>query len=256
MMKNAAEQNIHEAASTGNVKRVKEFLKAGVNVDTPDPDGWTALHFAANNGDIALVNALLKAGARVNAKTRVEEGGDTPLHLAALSGHTEVASALLKAGAKVDARDNRGNTPLHAASVWRYRGVIEVLIAAGARIEAHNNDFITPLTIATQAVANQTIQSMNAINADFGVLELLGAKDAARSREAQVLQVLLDRISEVLDQVARRVAALAVPPVVATVGAAAAAGQKRRYSSAPASPIESAGVESVAVITKSTKRRR
>src|SRR5258707_320120 len=58
---------------------VRELLKQRVDVNTPQPDGATALHWAAHWDDLESAAVLIRAGANVNA---VNVYGITPLSLA------------------------------------------------------------------------------------------------------------------------------------------------------------------------------
>ena len=48
--------NIHEAAAEGNIRRVKQHLVEGVNVNAKFKDGWTPLHMAAEGGHREIVD--------------------------------------------------------------------------------------------------------------------------------------------------------------------------------------------------------
>jgi ankyrin repeat protein len=96
---------IHEAAFTGNLKRVKELLNQGANVNERVVTGRTPLHYAAREGNLNVVQELLRRGARVNPRTHY---GQTPLGLAASAGHTRVMHALIKAGANPMYRNSQG----------------------------------------------------------------------------------------------------------------------------------------------------
>ena len=74
-----AANDIFPAAMTGNVKRVRELLDAGVS-----PDHFAPLLFGVRR----------------------------PLHYAAESGHTSVVALLLERGASVDSKDEINATPL------------------------------------------------------------------------------------------------------------------------------------------------
>ena len=53
---------IYEAALEGNANRVKYLIRNGIDVNSTDSDGRTALMFASFNGHTVIVKALLKAG--------------------------------------------------------------------------------------------------------------------------------------------------------------------------------------------------
>ena len=164
-----ADPPLISAVQTGDLEAVRTILAERVEVDTPAPDGMTALHWAVQNDDLAIVEALLAAGADVRAATRygVEpinlaaingsggilrrlldagadpnvpiSGGTTPLMQAARNGTPDAVRALLSAGAGVDAREEaREQTALMWAAAEGNAAAIEALVEAGADINAHS----------------------------------------------------------------------------------------------------------------------
>jgi len=71
------------------------------------------LHQAATKGDLKKVKKLLEQGADVNAR---DSDGRTPLHEAAYKDHLDVAKLLIEKGADVNARDGVGRQCRRAAS--------------------------------------------------------------------------------------------------------------------------------------------
>ena len=105
---------LHEAASNGDAKLLKELLEAGESVEARDALGRTPLHAAAWHGAMEAIEALLEAGAPLQAWDALHW---SPLHHAAWHGKAEAVRALVQAGASVDARGIDGRTPLHAAAL-------------------------------------------------------------------------------------------------------------------------------------------
>src|SRR5262247_3587359 len=68
-----------QAVRSKDTTTVRGLLKEGVNVNSPQGDGATALHWAVHNDDIATTDILLRAGANPNAANDL---GVTPLYLA------------------------------------------------------------------------------------------------------------------------------------------------------------------------------
>ena len=75
------------------------FLKAGIDPDSVDDRGVTALMRAAGHGDVVIMNALLGLRASVNQRNR---RGETALEWAALADHVEVVRTLLLRGADAE----------------------------------------------------------------------------------------------------------------------------------------------------------
>ncbi|KAL8487261.1 hypothetical protein ACS0TY_023339 [Phlomoides rotata] len=105
-------------------------------------DSTMQLLFMACRGDVAGVKDLLDEGIDVNS---IDLDGRTALHIAACEGHVEVAKLLLSRKANIDARDRWGST---AAADAKYYGNIDVyntLKARGAKIPKSRK---TPMTVA------------------------------------------------------------------------------------------------------------
>ena len=91
--------DIVEAARTGNIEAVKQYLAAGTDVNVVNNWGETPLYHAAANGHKEVVKLLIAKGADVNAK---DERGKTPLDWAISGKHPETADLLRKHGGKTN----------------------------------------------------------------------------------------------------------------------------------------------------------
>jgi ankyrin repeat protein len=138
----ALDISIHEAATDGNIKAVKQHIAAGADVNAKDDVGETPLHWAAWIGHKEIVELLITAGADVNAK-----GDDgTPLHHAALRGKKEIVEPLIANGADVNVKGGFADgTPLHYVVPGGHMKLVELLIADGADVNAKDEDGDTPL---------------------------------------------------------------------------------------------------------------
>lgn len=81
--------------------------RSGLNIESTNPEGWTALHCAAACGLTGAVGVLLKIGARIEATSAK---GRTALIHAAWSGQPATVKQLLAAGANLHHQDIHGNT--------------------------------------------------------------------------------------------------------------------------------------------------
>ncbi|KAF5895618.1 ankyrin repeat domain-containing protein 11 isoform X1, partial [Clarias magur] len=107
------ETRLHRAAIRGEVRRIKELINEGADVNVKDFAGWTALHEACNRGYYEVAKQLLAAGAEVNTKGLDD---DTPLHDASNNGHFKVVKLLLRYGGDPCQSNRRGETPLKVAN--------------------------------------------------------------------------------------------------------------------------------------------
>jgi len=134
------ELRLHTAVDKGDKVVIKNYLAAGVAVDSKNQFGITPLHAATCQGEIEIVRILLKHGARPD---EVSYGKQTALHFAALNGNPLIAQLLIDNGASVNSLDFENWTPLDCALI-RGKGitfsnfddrkaVAELLIKKGGR---------------------------------------------------------------------------------------------------------------------------
>ncbi|XVE80830.1 hypothetical protein DITRI_Ditri15bG0011800 [Diplodiscus trichospermus] len=105
-------------------------------------DSTMQLLFMACRGDVKGVEDLLNEGIDVNS---IDLDGRTALHIAACEGHAEVVRLLLSRKANIDARDRWGST---AAADAKYYGNIEIYNVLKARGAKAPKTRKTPMTVA------------------------------------------------------------------------------------------------------------
>ena len=130
----AAPDALHLAAQAGDIDGLKAALTAGVEVNAPDAQGWTALMHAVNKGYPLLIEPLLSAGA--NPDVRAPDGA-TALFIAALHGYSEIIAQLLRAGADISIPGPKDRTPLDVARNLKHSRILalpEVAALEEARV--------------------------------------------------------------------------------------------------------------------------
>ena len=194
-----------EAAERQDSKAVRALLEQQVDVDTPQPDGATALHWAAHWNDPDTVDRLVRAGAHVSAvndlgvaplslacanrdsalivERLVRAGadpnaalpsGETVLMTAARTGNLGAVNVLLAHGADVNANGHwQGQTALMWAVAEGHAGIMEVLIAHGADVHARSDRGGTPLLLAARAGNVDAARLLRAAGADVNAAEPL-----------------------------------------------------------------------------------
>ena len=195
-----------EAVERQDKKAVRALLEQQVDVNTPQPDGATALHWAAHWNDLGTVDQLIRAGAHVNAVNElgvaplsltcanfnsammverlVRAGadpnaalpsGETVLMTAARIGNVDTVNALLAHGADVNANKHwQGHTALMWAVAEGHADVMKVLIEHGADVHARSSyRGSTPLLLAARAGNVDSARLLLAAGADVNETELL-----------------------------------------------------------------------------------
>jgi ankyrin repeat protein len=219
------EARLADAVMSGDKEVLRSLPAERANINTPQPDGTTALHWAVRHDDLATADALIKAGADVKAANRygvtpialaatngnpamirrlldagadpnsANPGGETALMTAARTGKVDAVTLLLDRGANVNAKDTvHAQTALMWGVVENHADMVKLLLARGADINAH--------TIVTQpkgeyvparaggASGSGIIRQRALPTADGGMTPLLFA---IRDGNTEMTRLLLDR---------------------------------------------------------------
>ena len=200
-----ADTRLADAARNGDLAGVEDLLRAGVAVDTAEPDGTTALHWAAYRDDAEMTARLIAAGAdvdRANAhgatslslacvnanptlvQHLLEAGadpglmasGEPPLLTCARTGSVETVELLLGRGADPNIPEAwKGQTAVMWAAAEDHVSVVETLIAHGADVDAAATSGETALLFAVQLGHDATVRALLAAGADVTVPSPAGA---------------------------------------------------------------------------------
>ncbi len=122
--------NFLDAATNGKSDVVGLFLQAGMDSETADDQGKTALILAAAAGHTATVKTLLANGADPK---NTDKQGKSALIWAAEWDHIPAVQALLTNGADVNHAANDGSTALAAAKNKGDAELVALLEKAGAK---------------------------------------------------------------------------------------------------------------------------
>jgi ankyrin repeat protein len=149
-----ADAFLEQAKSDDAVARqiVHLFLKAGMNPNTKNREGQTALQSAAAEGRVPIVKVLLDYGADVNpalpwaasrgqaealglmmGKRPSQDAVKKALLAAAGSGQTRIVETLLDRGVDVNA-NHEGDTPLMSAAEDKHPETVRLLLSRGAEV--------------------------------------------------------------------------------------------------------------------------
>lgn len=151
-----SDQQLRDAALAGDGPAVAAAVDSGVDVNSPDENGRTALMLAAYDGHTEIVKLLLKHKAQVNRRDSMDR---TALIYCASGKNPDSVKTLLAAGAKVDLMDNQESwTALMFAAAEGNREVVKILLRHGADPTKGDVDGETSLQFATSKGHTQTAE--------------------------------------------------------------------------------------------------
>jgi len=127
-----------------NKDGVVHFIGLGMNVNSVNNNGQTALHITCTNWPEINLPFIIQA-ANVNT---IDQDNNTPLHLLSM-GHSEISVVLIENNANINAIDEENRTPLHLACEYEPE-IAKVLIKNNADLTLIDNKQRTPLLVACQ----------------------------------------------------------------------------------------------------------
>lgn len=113
-----------------NQKDFDRFIKAGIDINSSDPNGTPMLNVAARNNCTKMINKLLDLGADINAISK--DRGYTALMDAILRGNEKNVSIFIDHGADVNTINKDGQTNLILAVGENKPHICSLLVKKGA----------------------------------------------------------------------------------------------------------------------------
>lgn len=194
-------QRLLAAAAANDAAGLRELLRQGVNIETRDGDGRSALLLATRANAIDAARVLIEAGADVNAKDDISDspylyaGAEGPLEIlrmtlahgadlasvnryggtalipAAHHGHIDIVRELLGTDIDIDHVNNLGWTALLEAVILGdggpiYIEILRLLLDAGADPEIADADGVTPLEHARRRDYGAIVELLSAAQKD------------------------------------------------------------------------------------------
>ena len=120
---------LHVAATSGQMKLVRDLVKRGASIDLTSSHGQTPLFGAADQGHLSITLFLLHHSANPNLQ---DFYGATALTVAAARGHKACVQALLRAKANTEVPDKDGRTALQWAELEGHKTIAALLRQHGA----------------------------------------------------------------------------------------------------------------------------
>lgn len=133
----------------GDRKAALDRIRAGADVNEPQPDGTRPIHWAVFKVDYELLDALIARKAKADV---TNEFGDTPLAEAVKVADRRMVKTLLGAGAGVESPNLDGESALMLAIKAGSLPIVQMLIEAGANVNTVEKEHKqTPLMYAAAA---------------------------------------------------------------------------------------------------------
>jgi len=192
---------LHEAASAGRTRLIRQAIEHKVSVSTPDVYGRQPLHYAAMNGFAQACQLLLSFNAdpycvdhdgytpliysvtkgRVDcvrilldsgiSLEPVRHAGLLPLSLACQHGHQDIALLMLKRGSQILA-NQEGMWPQHLAAREGHAALLRLLADAGANMDERDTfSQWTPLFHAASEGHAECVEALISSDCDCHVLD-------------------------------------------------------------------------------------
>ena len=194
-----------KAAENGTNKAVQFLLEMGVNIDSVDSNGRTALMLASKAGHEEIVETLLSAGANSSCQDHEQTavGTDTvslpqtdidqesKILMAAKKDQTAVGNHY---NANPNKEDSNGLTALCHASQGGHSKVVQILLKEGADPNIQKKVGVTALMIASQYGHTEVVQILLKGGADPNTQKKDGPTAliyACHNDHSEVVQILL-----------------------------------------------------------------
>lgn len=200
---------LHYAVIRGHVAIVKELIKSGACISSPDKGGQTPLHHAKaclRGGEIAKAGSYVEIMKELSLlldpsyvlQKDIQRDGITRLHGAVIDGHLDRIKQLLELGADINAQDENGCTPLHYAAEVN-TGAAEILLsAAGVNVNSKDKYGDTPLHCAVAVKTGAAKVLLGAAGIDVNSKNAAGKTPlhyAARARcDLGTIEALLEAV--------------------------------------------------------------
>lgn len=131
---------IHLCTISGDVEILRLVLAKGVDINSTDENGETALHWLLRKNPlpIPMLEEFLERGAFVNVS---DKEGQQPLYEVCNGGSADGCRLLLDHHAQIDHADIEGTTALQAAASCGHLDCVQILVEKGAdliKVDGHS----------------------------------------------------------------------------------------------------------------------
>ena len=167
-----ADDSIHDAVRTGDIKSVRAILeKDPTQLNALDSYLYTPLDWAATIAEWEIFRLLIESGAEV---TNVGWDGGTVLHRACHYNNTEIIGILIRRGVDLHKQNQWGRSALHVAARRGHVDAASLLIEHGLDPKATTKEGWSPLHVAAKSGHPHMMEFLLKAGADEGQKDLTG----------------------------------------------------------------------------------
>ncbi len=180
------------AAKFGNVNRIEELLKSGVNINETAEFGDTALIIASEDGMTNSVEALLAHNPDLNIQNN---NGNTALIRAVATDHMKIAAMLLEKGANQTIQNQYGETALKYSLEKHNKELFTLLLNHKSDLNAQDENGMTMLMRMVKDNDIEFLPLLLAHNPDLNIQDNDGCTAliyAALDNRVNMCKLLLD----------------------------------------------------------------
>ena len=191
--------NIYDAIWTGDLTRVRQFIKQDPEIINWLIYGQTPLYLATAKGALGIVNELIAAGAGIDSRS--EGLKETPLHYAVRYDHVAIMKALIDAGANVNLQTINGDSILHYVVEYNHVAafdriaVMQALIATKADVNICDRGGRTALHWAVESKDVDSVKALIGAGANVDLQDNDGNSPLHRAfftLDLEIIQALID----------------------------------------------------------------
>ncbi|GHI00562.1 hypothetical protein AM1BK_41040 [Neobacillus kokaensis] len=191
-------EQFFRAAKKGDIKEIIKLLEQGVDINSKDHQGRTALMIATYENDINTAKVLVENGADVNIQDNMK---NNPYLYAGAEGYLDILKLTIEAGADTKIVNRYGGTALIPASEHGYVDVVKQLLETTDVDVNHINNL--GWTALLEAIIlndggkkqQETIKLLIEHGADVNIPDSNGVTPIAHAQEkgfVEIEKILLD----------------------------------------------------------------
>jgi ankyrin repeat protein len=190
---------LHLAVVANAQQNIKQLLARGIDVNTKDGLGFSALHYATARAAKILIAHGADVNQPIKKKIQLKEPSEslfhsienvTPLYIASNFGELDKVKLLIAHGADVNICSSTGMSPLIIALLKGHAEVVDYLLKNNAQVDSLLRKPTIPMLIVPEDKNLRALDFFGAVFAPFYVNHT-AAMCAMRNENSEILELLI-----------------------------------------------------------------